>query len=56
MEEGSKKLMNRVIAFAIFWVAIGMLLMLGFRYRIMGTLFALVLLGVSYLVLMCGDD
>ena len=39
-----------------FWMAIGMLLMLGFRYRVMGTLFSLVLLGVSYLLLTCSDD
>lgn len=48
--------MNRIIAFAMFWMAIGMLLMLGFRYRVMGTLFSLVLLGVSYLLLTCSDD
>ena len=55
-KEGGNRIMNRIIAFAIFWVAIGMLLMLCFRYRVMGTLSALALLGVSYLVLMCGDD
>ncbi len=48
--------MNRIIAFAIFWVAIGMLLMLCFRYRVIGTLFSLVLLGISYLILTCSDD
>ena len=48
--------MNRIIAFAMFWMAIGMLLMLGFRYRVMGTLFSLVLLGVSYLLLTCSDE
>lgn len=48
--------MCRIIAFAIFWVAIGMLLMLFFRYRIFGTIFALILLAVSYVILSCGGD
>ncbi|MDO4291687.1 MAG: hypothetical protein Q4C65_00500 [Eubacteriales bacterium] len=48
--------MNRIIAFAIFWVAIGMFLMLCFRYRFMGTLFALFLIAASYLILICGED
>lgn len=48
--------MCRIIAFAIFWVAIGMLLMLFFRYRIFGTIFALLLLVASYIVLSCGDS
>lgn len=48
--------MGRIIAFAIFWVAIGMLLMLFFRYRIFGTLFALILLAISYIILTCCDS
>lgn len=47
--------MYRIIAFAVFWIAIGMLLMLSFRFRIFGVLFALLLLVVSYW-LMCQDD
>lgn len=47
--------MYRIIAFAVFWLAIGMLLMLSFRFRIFGVLFALLLLVVSYW-LMCQDD
>lgn len=48
--------MCRIVAFAIFWVAIGMLLMLFFRYRIFGTIFALLLLVASYIVLTCGES
>ncbi len=47
--------MYRIIAFAMFWVAIGMLLMLFFRYRIFGTIFALILLAASYLILSCEE-
>lgn len=43
--------MCRVIAFAIFWIAVGMLLMLFFRYRIIGAVFAVLLLVVSYFVM-----
>lgn len=45
--------MHRIIAFALFWVAVGMLLMLLFRYRVFGTIFAIVLLAVSYFVMSC---
>ena len=48
--------MCRIIAFAIFWVAIGMLLMLFFRYRIFGAIFALILLAISYIILTCADQ
>ena len=47
--------MYRIIAFAMFWVAIGLLLMLFFRYRIFGTIFALILLAASYLILSCEE-
>lgn len=47
--------MCRIIAFAVFWIAAGMLFMLFFRYRIMGTLVALVLLAASYCILMLDD-
>ncbi len=47
--------MYRIIAFAVFWMAIGMLLMLFFRYRIFGTIFALILLVASYFILSCED-
>lgn len=45
--------MIRLIAFAIFWTAMGMFLMLCFRYRFFGVVFALILLAVSYLILSC---
>lgn len=48
--------MYKIIAFALFFVAIGMLLMLFFRYRIFGVLFALLLLAVSYIILSCCDE
>lgn len=48
--------MYKIIAFALFFVAIGMLLMLFFRYRIFGVLFALLLLAVSYIILSCSDE
>lgn len=47
--------MCRIIAFAVFWTAAGMLFMLFFRYRIMGALVALVLLAASYCILMLDD-
>lgn len=47
--------MCRIIAFAVFWVAIGMLLMLFFRYRVFGTIFALILLVASYFIMSCED-
>ncbi|PWM32702.1 MAG: hypothetical protein DBX58_03570 [Clostridiales bacterium] len=53
--QGADAQVHRIIAFAIFWVAIGMLLMLFFRYRIFGTIFALILLVASYLILSCED-
>lgn len=47
--------MCRIIAFAVFCVAIGMLLMLLFRYRVFGALCALVLLVVSYCIFSMDD-
>ena len=47
--------MYRIVAFAVFWTAVGMLFMLFFRYRIVGTLVALVLLAASYCILMMDD-
>lgn len=37
--------MIRLVAFAIFWTAMGMFLMLCFRYRFFGVVFALILAG-----------
>lgn len=45
--------MIRLVALAIFWTAMGMFLMLCFRYRFLGVVFALILLAVSYLILSC---
>lgn len=50
---GIDAFMIRLIAFAIFWTAMGMFLMLCFRYRFFGVVFALILLAVSYLILSC---
>lgn len=47
--------MCRIIAFAVFCMAVGMLLMLLFRYRVFGAICALILLAISYCILCAGD-
>ena len=42
--------LNRVVVFALFWMAVGMLLMIFIRYRIVGLLIAVGLLVACFLL------
>ncbi|MBR2949748.1 MAG: hypothetical protein IKC46_07795 [Lachnospiraceae bacterium] len=40
--------LNRIVVFALFWMAVGMLLMIFIRFRIVGLLIALVILLICF--------